>query len=44
MKKNRKVDFETAAIITLNAFTLGMFVQKILICGTNWMSTIGYLR
>lgn len=44
MKKNKKINLETAAIITLNAFMIGMFLQKILICGTSWMSTIGYLK
>lgn len=46
MKKNRskKVNLETATLIALNAFAIGMFLQKILICGTSWMSTIGYLK
>lgn len=46
MKKNRskKLNLETVAIIALNAFAIGMFLQKILICGTSWMSTIGYLK
>lgn len=46
MKKNksRKVNLETATLIALNAFVIGMFLQKILICGTSWLSTIGYLK
>ena len=46
MKKNKskKVNLETVALVGLNAFTIGMFLQKILICGTSWLSTIGYLR
>lgn len=46
MKKNKskKVNSETAMLIGLNAFAIGMFLQKVLICGTSWLSTIGYLR
>ena len=46
MKKNKskKVNLETATLIALNAFAIGMFLQKVLICGTSWLSTIGYLR
>jgi hypothetical protein len=46
MKKNKskKVNLETVALIALNAFTIGMFLQKVLICGIGWMSTIGYLK
>ena len=46
MKKNKskKVNLETAMLIGLNAFAIGMFLQKVLICGISWMSTIGYLR
>lgn len=43
-KKVRKVNLETAALIGLNAFAVGMFLQKVLICGTSWLSTIGYLK
>ena len=43
-KKVRKVNLETAMLIGLNAFAVGMFLQKVLICGTSWLSTIGYLR
>lgn len=46
MKKNKgkKVNLETVMLVGLNAFAIGMFLQKVLICGTSWMSTIGYLR
>ncbi len=46
MKKNKskKVNLEIVALVGLNAFTIGMFLQKILICGTSWLSTIGYLK
>lgn len=46
MKKNKskKINLETAALIGLNAFAVGMFLQKVLICGISWMSTIGYLK
>ena len=46
MKKNKskKVNLETAMLIGLNAFAIGMFLQKVLICGVGWMSTIGYLK
>lgn len=46
MKKNKgkKVNLETVALVGLNAFAVGMFLQKVLICGIGWMSTIGYLR
>lgn len=46
MKKNKskKVNLETVAVIALNAFAIGMFLQKVLICGTSWLSTIGYLK
>lgn len=43
-KKVKKVNLETAALVALNAFAIGMFLQKVLICGTSWMSTIGYLK
>lgn len=41
-RKGFKVSGETLMIITLNAFVLGMLVMKIAICGTSWLSTIGY--
>lgn len=46
MKKNKskKINLETVALVGLNAFAVGMFLQKVLICGVGWMSTIGYLR
>lgn len=46
MKKNKgkKVNLETVMLVGLNAFAIGMFLQKVLICGTSWLSTIGYLR
>lgn len=46
MKKNKgkKVNLETVMLVGLNAFAIGMFLQKVLICGTSWMSTIGYLK
>ncbi len=46
MKKNKskKINLEIAMLIGLNAFVIGMFLQKVLICGTSWLSTIGYLR
>lgn len=46
MKKNKskKLNLETVAVIALNAFTLGMFLQKILLCGMSWLSTIGYFK
>ena len=43
-KKVRKVNLETAMLLGLNAFAIGMFLQKVLICGIGWMSTIGYLK
>lgn len=46
MKKNKskKVNLETVMLVGLNAFAIGMFLQKVLICGIGWMSTIGYLK
>lgn len=41
-KKNKKIDRETAMVLILSAFTAGMLLEKILICGTSWLSTIGY--
>lgn len=41
-KKNKKIDRETAMVLILSAFTVGMLLEKILICGTSWLSTIGY--
>ncbi len=41
-KKVKKVNLETVALIALSAFTTGMLLEKILICGTSWLSTIGY--
>ena len=41
-KKNKKIDRETAMLLILSAFTVGMLLEKILICGTSWLSTIGY--
>lgn len=43
-KKNKKIDRETAMLLILSAFTVGMLLEKILICGTSWLSTIGYFR
>lgn len=43
-KKNKKIDRETAMVLILSAFTVGMLLEKILICGTSWLSTIGYFR
>ena len=46
MKKNKskKVNLETVMLVGLNAFAIGMFLQKVLIYGIGWMSTIGYLK
>ena len=46
MKKNKskKVNLETVMLVGLNAFAVGMFLQKVLIYGIGWMSTIGYLK
>lgn len=41
-KKNKKIDRETAMVLILSAFTTGMLLEKFLICGTSWLSTIGY--
>lgn len=41
-RKNKKIDRETAMVLILSAFTTGMLLEKILICGTSWLSTIGY--
>ena len=41
-KKVKKVNLETVALIALSSFTLGMLLEKIILCGTSWLSTIGY--
>lgn len=41
-KKNKKIDRETAMVLILSAFTTGMLLEKIILCGTSWLSTIGY--
>lgn len=41
-KKVKKVNLETVSLIALSAFTTGMLLEKILICGTSCLSTIGY--
>ena len=43
VKRKKKITIETAMVLMLNAFTIGMFVQKIIMCGTSWLSTVGYL-
>ena len=43
VKRKKKITIETAMVLMLNAFTIGMLVQKIIMCGTSWLSTVGYL-
>lgn len=44
-KQSRKkvISIETAMILMLNAFTIGMFIEKIAIGGISWVSTTGLL-
>ncbi len=41
MRKNKriKISGETAMVLMLNAFTLGIFIEKIIINGISWLST-----
>ena len=43
MKKNRRIKPETTMILMLNAFTIGILIEKIITNGLSWISTIGYL-
>lgn len=44
-KQNRKgINKETVMILMLNAFVIGMVVERIATSGLSWVSTIGYLR
>ena len=42
-KQKRKISKETAMILTLNAFVIGVLVEKIILCGFIWISTTGLL-
>ena len=42
-RKGIKVSGETLMILMLNAFVIGMLVEKIAINGISWMSTTGLL-
>lgn len=42
MKKLKKI--EKLAEISVSAFVLGMLVEKIILNGISWMSTIGYFK
>lgn len=42
-RKGIKVSGETLMILMLNVFLAGALITKIAICGTSWLSTIGYL-
>lgn len=43
-RKNKKIriSLETAMILMLNAFTIGILAEKIITNGFSWISTIGY--
>lgn len=45
VRKNKKIKIskETVMILMLNAFVLGILVEKIILCGFSWVSTIGYI-
>jgi len=45
VRKNKKIRIsrETVMILTLNAFVIGILVEKIILCGFSWISTIGYM-
>jgi len=45
VRKNKKrgISRETVMILTLNAFVLGILVEKIITNGFSWLSTIGYM-
>ena len=43
-RKNKKISREMTMVLMLNAFVIGMVVEKIATSGLSWVSTIGYLR
>ena len=42
-RKNKGISIETAMVLMLNAFVIGMLIEKIAINGISWMSTTGLL-
>lgn len=41
-RRNKGIKIETVMLLMLNAFTIGILVEKIVLSGTSWISTIGY--
>ena len=41
-KKKIRISGEMTMILMLNAFTIGILLEKILTNGLSWFSTIGY--
>lgn len=44
-RKNKKIQIsgEMTMILMLNTFIIGILVEKIILCGFSWLSTIGYM-
>lgn len=42
-RKNKKISREMTMVLMLNAFVIGILVEKIITNGFSWLSTIGYL-
>lgn len=44
-RKNKKIQIsgEMTMVLMLNAFVIGILVEKIITNGFSWLSTIGYL-
>lgn len=40
--RKKGISIETAMMLMLNAFTMGILLEKILTNGLSWFSTIGY--
>lgn len=41
-RRNKGIKIETVMLVMLNAFTIGILVEKIVLSGISWISTIGY--
>lgn len=42
-KRGIQISGETAMILMLNAFAIGILIEKIITNGFSWLSTIGYM-
>ena len=43
VRKNKKISREMTMVLMLNAFVIGVLIEKIILCGFSWISTTGLL-